>query len=104
MKRWLTLLISFLILAVPVSSLAAPASLSRVSSSGAAISEGTVQVISYKAYIKVHSDIIQTDASLIIKNTSDEEESKMMVGMPLRYLISAYPVLLQVLYSPLILT
>jgi hypothetical protein len=82
MKRWLTLLISFLILAAPVSSLAAPASLSRVSSSGAAISEGTVQVISYKAYIKVHSDIIQTDASLIIKNTSDEEESKMMVGMP----------------------
>lgn len=82
MKRLLTLLFSFLILAIPVSTLAAPSPLSKVSSSATVFNEGSMQIISYEAYILVNPDIIQTDISLVIQNTSDEEKSSMMVGMP----------------------
>lgn len=82
MKKMLVLLFSFLILIMPVSALAAPSPLTKVSSTARVFDEGNIQLVSYKAYIEVESDITRTYATAIIKNISDEEQSSIMVGMP----------------------
>jgi hypothetical protein len=82
MKKYILLLLSLLFLAVPTTALAAPFSLARVSSSAQVHEEETVQVISYKAHIRVESDIAYTTASLIIKNADDETQASLMLGLP----------------------
>ncbi len=76
------LLLSSLILVMPVSSLAAPSPLTRVSSAAILSEEENIQLISYKAYLKVNSDTTLTHATFIIQNTNDEEQYSIMAGIP----------------------
>jgi len=81
MKKILAFILSFLLLAMPLSAKAAPSPLSRESSAASILNEENVQMISYKAYIKADSRTAQTIASIVLKNTSDEEV-KIMAGLP----------------------
>lgn len=82
MKKFLMLLLSSLILVMPVSSLAAPSPLVKSSSAAILSEEENVQLISYKAYLKVNSDSTQIDSSFIIHNTSVEDKVSIMAGIP----------------------
>jgi hypothetical protein len=82
MKKCISLLFFLIILTAPVAAGAVPSPLTRVSSSAVIFEEGTVQVISYKAYLKVESDITETNATLVLQNTSPDTEADLMLGMP----------------------
>lgn len=82
MKRCISLLLFLFMLTVPAAAGAVPSPLSKVSSSAVIFEEGTVQVVSYKAYLKVESDITKTEVSLVIKNTSPDEKANFLMGMP----------------------
>ena len=67
---------------MPLSAKAAPAPLARVSSAAAISDEGEVQLVSYKANVKIDSETAETNASIVLKNASSEEDMKIMAGMP----------------------
>ncbi len=82
MKRNISLLCILMILAIPVAAGAMPSSLSRESSSVVLHKNESVQVVSYKAYLKVDSDVTKTNAALVLLNTSPDTEAKFTMGMP----------------------
>ena len=82
MKKISAFILSFLFLAMPLSAKAAPAPLARVSTAAAISDEGEVQLVSYKANVKIDSETAETNASIVLKNASSEEDMKIMAGMP----------------------
>jgi hypothetical protein len=82
MKKCISLLLFLIMLTAPVAAGAVPSPLKKVSSSAVIFDEGTVQVVSYKAYLKVESDVTKTNASLVIKNTSPDEKASFLLGIP----------------------
>ena len=82
MKRNLSLLCVLMILAIPVAAGAMPSSLSRESSSVVLHKNESVQVVSYKAYLKVDSDVTKINAALVLQNTSPDREAKFTMGIP----------------------
>ena len=82
MKRSISLLCVLMILAIPVAAGAMPSSLSRESSSVVLHKNESVQVVSYKAYLKVDSDVTKINAALVLQNTSPDREAKFTMGMP----------------------
>ena len=67
MKKISAFILSFLFLAMPLSAKAAPAPLARVSSAAAISDEGEVQLVSYKANVKIDSETAETNASIVLK-------------------------------------
>ncbi len=82
MKRCISILLFLIVLLAPVAAGAVPSPLTRVSSSAAIFEDSTAQVISYKAYLKVESNITTTKATLIIKNNSPDTQTNLLMGMP----------------------
>lgn len=82
MKKFWLLLLCLIVLAVPISAQAMPSPLSRVSSAAKVFEDNALQVISYKAYINVDSNITKTNAILVIKNTGEEAQNKITLGLP----------------------
>jgi len=64
-----------------MSSLAAPAPLTKISSSASVSEDPTVQAVSYKANLKVNYNITQTNSTIVIKNTEDKR-TDIMIGIP----------------------
>jgi len=82
MKKCIRILLFLLVLAIPIPCLAAPAPLTKVSSSAKVSEEIPVQAVSYKAYITADADTNLTNSTIVLKNTGDESVYILM-GIPL---------------------
>ena len=82
MKKLVLLFLSLLLVALPITVQAMPAPLARVSSNVKVLEDSTVQVISYDVYMKAESQVTETTATLVLKNTSEDTKAGITLGIP----------------------